>query len=135
MTAGFDVYGIINKPFEIEDVTVSQENFAFEYVVAGNAVDNAFSTGGVVAHHTADSSPAARCRIGSEEQAVFGKLGVEFIQELRDQLGDEMFFSFLRNYLEQGRYQLVSSADLSYLLETQYGVDFADLSQDYFWND
>ena len=58
--------------------------------------------------------------------------GVEFIQSLREQLGDEAFFTFLRRYLEQGRYQVMTADDFFGLLEDEFGSEVFDLQGEYF---
>jgi hypothetical protein len=58
--------------------------------------------------------------------------GAEFLQALREQIGDEVFFALLRSYLEQGRYQLLTTEDFFRLLEEDLGEDASALRQEYF---
>jgi hypothetical protein len=61
--------------------------------------------------------------------------GVEFLQALRDQMGDEDFFAFLRMYLEQGRYRVMTAEDFFTLLEDDFSVDVGELREEYFRGD
>jgi hypothetical protein len=64
-------------------------------------------------------------------QAVYLR-GVQFLQALREQTGDEAFFAFLRTYLEQGRYQVMTTEDFFMLLEDEFSVEVDDLRAEYF---
>jgi hypothetical protein len=58
--------------------------------------------------------------------------GVQFLQALRERMGDEAFFGFLRMYLEKGRYQIMTAEDFFRLLEDEFFVDVGDLRAEYF---
>jgi hypothetical protein len=64
-------------------------------------------------------------------QAVYLR-GVEFFQALREEMGDEDFFAFLRMYLERGRYQLMTTEDFFALLEGEFSVEVDGLRQEFF---
>jgi hypothetical protein len=67
----------------------------------------------------------------SYRQAVYLQ-GVKFLQALREQMGDEDFFAFLRMYLEEGRYQIMTAEDFFMLLEGEFSVEVDDLRAEYF---
>lgn len=64
-------------------------------------------------------------------QAVYLR-GAAFLDDLRQRMGDEAFLAFLRSYLEQGRYQVVSADDFFALLEERSAVEITDLWGAYF---
>jgi hypothetical protein len=66
-------------------------------------------------------------------QAVYLQ-GVRFLHSLRERMGDEAFFAFLRMYLEQGRYRVMTGEDFFALLEDQFSVEVDDLLAEYFGN-
>jgi hypothetical protein len=57
--------------------------------------------------------------------------GAQFLEALRQQLGDEAFFAFLRAYATQMSGQVATSADFFRILE-QYAPDLSNLKEIYF---
>jgi aminopeptidase N len=70
----------------------------------------------------------------SYRRAVYLR-GVQFLQALREQIGDEAFFAFLRMYLEQGRYRVMTAEDFFTLLEAEFSVEVGELREEYFGGD
>jgi hypothetical protein len=64
-------------------------------------------------------------------QAVYLR-GVEFLDALRQRMGDEAFLAFLHSYLEQGRYRVMTADDFFSLLEEKYPIEIDDLLAEYF---
>ena len=60
--------------------------------------------------------------------------GAYFIQELRDRMGDEAFFAFLRDYLTQFNGQRASADDFFRILREHTDADISDLVTEYFQN-
>jgi hypothetical protein len=60
--------------------------------------------------------------------------GAHFIQDLRDTIGDESFFAFLKDYVQTYRYDIATSADFWTLLGEQTDVDLSPLIEEYFSN-
>jgi len=58
--------------------------------------------------------------------------GALFISQLREELGDEVFFRFLHTYAEKYRYQLVTEKEFFDLLTEVAGSDLQQLRQSYF---
>ena len=58
--------------------------------------------------------------------------GAHFIQDLRDTIGDEAFFSFLKEYVHTYRYQIASGADFWSLLKQHTNEDLMPLIDEYF---
>ena len=58
--------------------------------------------------------------------------GAQFLHELRELVGDETFFEFLRAYAEQGKGEIVSEADFFALLDEFTDVDYRELLEEYF---
>jgi len=58
--------------------------------------------------------------------------GAHFIQDLRDTIGDEAFFSFLKAYVQTYRYKIASGADFWSLLKQHTNEDLTPLIDEYF---
>lgn len=58
--------------------------------------------------------------------------GALFMQELRNLMGDEAFFSFLQDYVEQGRLGQMTATDFFDLLTTHTETDWSALFSRYF---
>jgi hypothetical protein len=61
--------------------------------------------------------------------------GALFLDDLRMEIGDEVFLHFLRDYVTQFSYQVVQGKDFFNLLETQDSIDIRDLVSKYFSRD
>jgi hypothetical protein len=61
-------------------------------------------------------------------------MGAHFLEDLRVRVGDEIFFSFIQDYLAQGRGKIVTAADFFRILRTHTKADFSDLVRKYFQN-
>ena len=59
--------------------------------------------------------------------------GAEFLQDLRDRIGDEAFYTFLRTYYANYRGQIVTANDFFSLLSQQTSADYSDLVKTYFY--
>lgn len=64
-------------------------------------------------------------------QAVYLQ-GALFIQSVRDLVGDDAFFEFLRLYLEDGRHQLVTAEEFFQILAQVTSAPVDDLKEAYF---
>jgi aminopeptidase N len=64
-------------------------------------------------------------------QAVYLR-GAQFFQALREAMGDEAFFAFLRDYAAQGRYRIMTSDDFFALVREHSDADFAPILAEYF---
>jgi hypothetical protein len=58
--------------------------------------------------------------------------GAQFLHELRTQMGDEAFLSFLRDYLARYTYQIASAADFFAVLKEHTAADISGLVAQYF---
>jgi hypothetical protein len=58
--------------------------------------------------------------------------GAHFIQDLRDTIGDESFFAFLKEYVQTYRYDIATSADFWTLLGEHTDLDLSSLIEEYF---
>jgi hypothetical protein len=58
--------------------------------------------------------------------------GIQFIQELRLQMGEEAFWSFLKAYYQAGRGQIMSAEDFFNLLAQYTNVDLSTIRASYF---
>ncbi len=58
--------------------------------------------------------------------------GAYFLQDLRQRMGDEAFFAFLRSYLREFDGKIATSSDFFRLLGQHTDRDFSDLLQEYF---
>jgi hypothetical protein len=60
--------------------------------------------------------------------------GAHFLDDLRTRIGDQAFFAFLQDYLNQENGKISTSADFFRILRTHTQVDFSDLVKKYFKN-
>jgi len=60
--------------------------------------------------------------------------GARFLDELRGRVGDEVFFPFLKDYVHQNAYQLVTADDFFNTLDEHSDEDWEDLLAIYFEN-
>ena len=60
--------------------------------------------------------------------------GAHFLQDLRDMVGDEAFFSFLKAYLAENKYEIASSEDFWRILSQHTNTDLTQLIEEYFRN-
>jgi aminopeptidase N len=58
--------------------------------------------------------------------------GSLFIRDLRERMGDEEFFAFLRDYYESQAQQLSTSDDFFAILNRHTAVDISSLLEEYF---
>jgi hypothetical protein len=58
--------------------------------------------------------------------------GAQFLEALRERIGDEAFFAFLRGYAREKSGQVATAADFFAILERYSPADIADLRQAYF---
>jgi hypothetical protein len=58
--------------------------------------------------------------------------GVTFLQELRELIGDDAFFTFLREYAAQGKYRIMTSRDFFAILADHSQADISQLRAEYF---
>ncbi|MGE5124310.1 MAG: M1 family metallopeptidase [Acidobacteriaceae bacterium] len=58
--------------------------------------------------------------------------GAKFLDALRVRIGDQAFFSFLRDYAHQEKYQLATTADFFTILREHTSEDLDDLLMEYF---
>lgn len=58
--------------------------------------------------------------------------GAHFLEKLRTRIGDEAFFTFLQNYLDQGRGKIVTASDFFRILRLHTSADISDLVSQYF---
>src|SRR5687768_1552816 len=60
--------------------------------------------------------------------------GARFLRDLRERLGDEIFFAFIRDYYEQYTGKRATSADFFRVLREHTSADISDLTTQYFNN-
>jgi hypothetical protein len=60
--------------------------------------------------------------------------GARFLRDLRERLGDEIFFAFIRDYYEQYTGRRATSADFFRVLREHTSADISDLMAEYFKN-
>jgi len=58
--------------------------------------------------------------------------GAHFLQDLRDTIGDEAFFAFIKDYAKQYRYQIATSEDFWTTLKQHTDADLAPILEEYF---
>ncbi len=58
--------------------------------------------------------------------------GAHFIQDLRETIGDEAFFNFLRAYIQQYRYEIARGEDFWSLLLEHTNADLIPIAEEYF---
>ena len=60
--------------------------------------------------------------------------GAHFLDDLRARIGDQVFFTFLHDYLVEENGKIAASADFFRILRLHTQVDFSDLIKQYFQN-
>lgn len=60
--------------------------------------------------------------------------GAHFLEDLRARLGDDIFFTFLRDYLSAKRGGIATAADFFSMLRSHTQADYSDLIRQYFQN-
>jgi hypothetical protein len=60
--------------------------------------------------------------------------GAHFLDDLRKDIGDEAFFGFLQDYLQQENGKIATSLDFFHILSQHTSVDYSDLERKYFQN-
>ncbi len=60
--------------------------------------------------------------------------GARFLDELRGRIGDEAFFAFLQDYLNQEKGKIATTSDFFHILATHTSVDYSDIMRQYFQN-
>jgi len=58
--------------------------------------------------------------------------GAYFLEKVRQRIGDEAFFAFVQDYLNQGRGKIVTANDFFNILRSHSGTDVSDLINQYF---
>ncbi|HNE04224.1 MAG TPA: M1 family aminopeptidase, partial [Anaerolineales bacterium] len=58
--------------------------------------------------------------------------GAHFLEKVRERIGDEAFFAFVQDYLNQGRGKIVTANDFFRILRSHSGTDISDLINQYF---
>lgn len=58
--------------------------------------------------------------------------GAHFLEKLRVRIGEEAFFTFLQNYLDQGRGKIFTANDFFRILRLHTNTDISDLVNQYF---
>ncbi|HEY3310176.1 MAG TPA: M1 family aminopeptidase [Anaerolineales bacterium] len=59
--------------------------------------------------------------------------GAQFIQSLRDRIGEKVFFDFIRDYFARNNGRIATSGDFFAVLDLHTSVDISDLLQTYFY--
>ena len=68
----------------------------------------------------------------TEYRNVVYRNGAVFLKDLRSAIGDEAFFSFLKDYVQQERYQIATTDAFWAILRTHTNVDLTPLYNEYF---
>lgn len=58
--------------------------------------------------------------------------GAHFLEKVRERIGDEAFFAFIQDYMNQGRGKIVTANDFFRILRSHTGTDLSDLINQYF---
>lgn len=58
--------------------------------------------------------------------------GAHFLEKIRQRIGDETFFAFVQDYLNQGRGKIVTANDFFRILRSHTSSDLSDLINQYF---
>jgi hypothetical protein len=58
--------------------------------------------------------------------------GAHFLQDLRERIGDEVFFAFLKDYFTQGQGKIMSRDDFFRILNVHTDTDYSDIVHAYF---
>jgi aminopeptidase N len=67
-----------------------------------------------------------------EYRDIVYRNGAVFLQELRDTIGDEAFFGFLKDYVQKYRYEIVTADDFWSTLLNHTDADLTNLHNQYF---
>jgi hypothetical protein len=67
-----------------------------------------------------------------EYRTIVYRNGALFLYELRETIGDEAFFEFLRNYINKFRYKIVTSKDFWETLREYTDADLSAIQEEYF---
>jgi hypothetical protein len=65
--------------------------------------------------------------VGAEYSTIVYLKGALFYQELRQQLGDDLFFEFLQDFFDEYRYRIASAADFEMTAESTCGCQLDEL--------
>jgi hypothetical protein len=68
----------------------------------------------------------------SEYRTIVYRNGALFLYELRNTIGDQVFFEFLRNYINKFRYKIVTSKDFWETLSEYTDADLSSIQEKYF---
>ena len=60
--------------------------------------------------------------------------GAHFLQDLRERIGDEAFYAFLRDYFMQGRGKIMNGDDFFRILDMHTTTDYSAIARGYFRN-
>lgn len=60
--------------------------------------------------------------------------GAHFVQDLRERVGDEAFFAFIRDYVMQKKDDIATREDFFRILDEHTDVDYSDIARGYFRN-
>ena len=71
---------------------------------------------------------------GTSEEIRTCITGARFFEDLREQVGDEIFFTFLKNYYDQSVGKQVTSADFFRVFRETSAADITALLIEYFKN-
>ncbi len=67
-----------------------------------------------------------------EYRDIVYRNGACFLRDLRDTIGDEAFFSFLKAYVKENRYDIATSEDFWRILEQNTDADLSPLLEEFF---
>jgi len=60
--------------------------------------------------------------------------GAHFLRDLRDRIGDEAFYTFLKDYFDQNKGNIITRDDFFRILDEYTDVDYSDIVREYFRN-
>jgi len=60
--------------------------------------------------------------------------GTHFLRDLRDRIGDEVFYAFLKDYFAQEKGKIATRDDFFRILDTHTDTDYSDIVRGYFRN-
>jgi aminopeptidase N len=60
------------------------------------------------------------------------RVGAMFQQDLRELLGDDVYFTFLKDYVKANKYEIVTTKDYWSMLRTYTDQDLTELYNEYF---
>ena len=58
--------------------------------------------------------------------------GAHFLQNLRERIGDEAFYAFIKDYFSQNKGKIATSDDFFRILDAHTDVDYSDILRGYF---